>query len=299
MVELTRPSWLTDAQNFHPRPNLMHLLLWDRTYTIPVRGVPLLDVMERRIIPEAPTPVRILEIGIGKNSLVVASPFEPYWIAALLEHQGIDYSMVLVDKNRNILNDVERRREIFAALSVSNTDTLLSWSWRKYLELTNQPRTITNHPEKELEFVRFGISFLRRPFLPWREIQEGILKASVPAGFTRRIHEKRILFKCSDIATADLEQFGEFDLIICMNTLYYLPTEGQKLAVFKMSRALSRNGRMLIGDIEDGWGGLQPLTAPFGGWLNEEKMADLGLSLEEKSPEDAPTAPYILLNKNR
>jgi hypothetical protein len=148
-----------------------------------------------------------LLVGVGADqydpfggALCASSPFE---LGELLERQGKDYSMTILDINEKALKEPETRKRIFTCPGDRGKGTPISETFKR------------KRKEGEIKFVK------------------------------------------GDVVTADLGPNGPFDLVQCLNVLYYIPREGNTaeennnstiLAVWNMARNVSKGGVMLLND---------------------------------------------------
>lgn len=263
-----RLTWLIDAAENYFGPESYNSL-----ETAFIRGDVTLPLIEG-VLSRVPVP-NILVTGLGYDAGSILCSYEHYKIAARVEAAGRDYRMTLVDIDPNIIDDVKRRNKVFVSLLQRYTgmqDPVNVQSWQKYLSDTRQQQRITKAPMEGLHFAN--------TYVADEGLQRGVAYADVPAGFARKLQADEIAFVNSDIATAQLGELGSYDLVSIMNVLYMIPPEGQQLAIANIVASMKVGGLLVVNDILFS---RHPLLTVFDdeGWLDDEKMSDLGLELEQ------------------
>ncbi len=280
-----RPKWITDAKdNYYDGRETLSL------ETHLQRSTRLLNVLRDGVLPSLTPhkPASILDVGVGLDAHLIKCPYEPYRLAALLESEGRDYRMGIVDKDNDSLADLAARREIF--LLQTATGPLFSpkeqqeelAAWKEYLDHTRQNERLIHEPAVGLHLVDWLKDKERMTFF-----ERGIRTARVPAGFRQKLEAGQIPLINGDIAKVDLNAAGHYpyDLVVAQMVFPYLKEEGQKLALFNLVQATEIGGYIVIDNLK--------LIMPWmsflfeqqhGGWLNEVKLAELDLRIVHKLP---------------
>lgn len=243
------------------------------------RGGTSIEILDR-ILPELDHDPNILIVGLGLVIDPLICCYEPFRVSAHLEGRGINYAMTLVDVDEDVINDVKGRTRLFLAYRGYEGDLRTSFEkeWRKYLDDTNQAGTETDERMEGLKFC----SYLEQDngWISYENyLEKGVLVADVSHQFRAKLANGDIRLVHDDIAVADLSASGHFDYVECTNVLYLMTVEGQQLALANIARSMAEGGRLLINDI-GGYSGI-PVFPKFGGWLEEEKLRQLGFKVEE------------------
>ena len=282
-----KPPWLPDIKEYQPGeqvfPNLEH-------QTAVMRGSWAIDVLRRKIIPylSSSRKLNLLVVGVGLNDLHFRCPYEPYRIAGFLESEKIDYSMAIVDKNDQVINDLRRRKKILLPLNDYRNRANSRKAWKEYLAYIGENSNVTHNLDEDVKFVDRlqGMELSEAQ----QELREGLLTASVPMSFREKLTNGQIQLIKSDIAKTGLKRLNQFNFIACTNVLYLLSEAGQKLALFNMAQALPDKAIMLINsrrgaDIPPRYERRKytgaALLPEYDGWLTTEKLEELGLKRDE------------------
>lgn len=265
--------WLAQASKDYQR-------ITGRSYTETsfLRGNKSIEILER-VLPDIPHRPNILLVGLGLDAEPLICCYEPFRVAAHLEGRGLDYEMTLVDVDRDVIEDIKGRTKVFLAgrQYSGNLRKNLKKAWEKYLNDTKQTGRETFEREDGLIFSPYlekGDWYSYKNYL-----RPGISVADVSPQFRAKLVDGEISLILDDIAVADLKKSGKFDYAECTNVLYLIPEPGQQLALANISTALRPNARLLVNDI-GGYIGT-PIFTRLGGWLDDEKLAQLGFVVEE------------------
>lgn len=243
------------------------------------RGNSTIEVLDR-ILPDIPHRPNILLIGLGLDAEPLLCTYEPFRVAAHLEGRDVDYTMTLVDAFEAVIEDVRGRERLF--LSYRQFNERLSGSfeaaWKKYLANTKQEGRETFEREDGLKFIPYyDQEDAMVPAAHYLEL--GIAVADVSSQFRRKLSGGEITLVHDDIAVANIGDTGLYDYVEFTNVLYLMQPEGQQLALANVSTSMAEGGRLLVNDIGGYFG--RPVFTKFGGWLDDEKMSQLGLGVEE------------------
>ncbi len=258
------------------------------------RGNVTIEVLDK-ILPEILHKPNILLIGLGLDAKHLLCVYEPFRVSAHLEGKGVDYTMTLVDVFKDVVEDIRDRTKLFLAYRQYSGDLAKSFetAWKKYLEDTKQEGRETFEREEGLKFA----PHLEAPgaLVPYTKyLEDGIVVADVSPQFRKKLADGEISLVCDDIAVANIQNTGPYDYVEFTNVLYLMPKEGQQLALANVSLSMAKGGRLLVNDI-GGYIGT-PLFPRFGGWLDDEKMHQLGLGVE-KVILDKESSQTVLLRK--
>lgn len=273
-----RPKWIIDAaRDYYDRQGTASLETNIQSTT------PLLSVLSEYVLPTF-TPrdkFSILEVGIGQEAHLIRCPYEPYRIAGLLEYHGKDYQIALVDKNKEVLNDVERRRNLFL-LQVGQDSYYSSEdiqaedkAWNEYLSHTNQNERMTYYPTDQLYFAEWLKDHERTNFLA-----RGVRSATIPKGFQRRLEKGQIPLVRGDIATTNINLRGQspYNLIVTQFVFPYLRENGQKLALYNLAQAVREGGYIVVDELKMimAWMNFF-FKGQYGGWVTDKELGEIGL----------------------
>lgn len=244
-----------------------------------LRGTASIEILQK-ILPEIGRQPNILLVGLGLDAEPLLCCYVPYRIAAHLEGINVDYQMTLVDVNPEVITDISGRTRLFLTCRQygGQLRTNLENAWIQYLDDTGQTNNVTFEREAGLNFY----PYLQRDvdgFSYRNYLDRGIFVANVSAQFRSKLVDGGIRLILNDVAVADLGDPGQFDFVECVNILYLLTTEGQQLALANIAQSMAAGGRLLINDI-GGYTGT-PMFRRLGGWLDNKKLKQLGLEVEE------------------
>lgn len=280
-------EWLMEARKQYKTPDDVSV----RAETNFSRANQITELLEHKVLPVNSQP-SILLVGVGYLGDHFSNPlkctYTPFIISAWLESQSVDYRIVTVDIINGIVEDVKRRENLYLASNYLEDYEDTKADWTKYLEHTRQQDRIIYEQES-------GLVFIDHPgFSLESYLQDGIHSAKIPFQFKDKVKAGKISLINDDIATVDLRSYPKFDLVECANVLYHLPTAGQMLALANISHATNKNGFILVNDFGDYNDGT-PLFSELGGWLDKEKLEQLGLTIDEfeKTQEEIPDGRYV------
>jgi hypothetical protein len=290
-----QPEWIKQAAIEYSRLNVNGNIA---TYTETnfKRGNDTIEVLNNEILI-SPNNLNILIVGLGLYNEPISCSYEPFKISAHLEAKGVNYKMTLIDLSEKVINDVRERTTIFLPSRgpLGKLDEDIEKAWKKYLKDTEQEgRIIFNH-EQELNFnPRFLSSNPLAIGTASMYLQNGIYAAKVPHQFREKLKNGDIRLLKADIVEATLGDFEKFDYAELTNVLYLMSCPAQKLALANIAGHMKDNGIILMNDI-GGYTGV-PIFTKFGGWLDEQKLKDLHLSIKQiiDSKESSET---VLLKK--
>lgn len=199
--------------------------------------------------------LNILYVGLGRDESTdcASGPFE---LAALLEGADrTDYRMVLMDSDAESLDAAIRREEIFCR--ADETKFSVDFSWFKYLDHTKQKPSRSGY--------RSG---------------EKVVLADIPLSFKQKKLKGEVRFIREDLVERDVNFYGSFDLIICLNVLSHInPNNAKVVAIDNIGRNLSENGILIVDnstilDKMHGWSyeSTKPLIEQMGGYGSTLKI---------------------------
>lgn len=263
--------WLTQAREQYKGQPDTHV----RVETNFNRANQSIKVLQEKVLPVNNNP-NILLVGVGnkgggENPLVCS--YSPFVLSAYLEAQGIDYGMTVVDIAGTVISDIKTRNNLYLSTEYLSDYLGADENWRRYLDWTRQGERVLHEGEEGLVF-----GYTDPSFPPEFYLKQGVHAAEVPQGFKKKLQAGGVVLIEDDIAVAELGDKG-YDFVECTNVLYHLPTEGQMLAIANISASLNKDGLVLINDIGELAG--NPLFATLGGWLNEDMLRQVGLTVDE------------------
>lgn len=270
-------GWLTEARMQYKSPEKFTVRVetnFSRAYQTTT------DILERKTLPVNTKP-NILIVGVGcqgggSNPLVCT--YSPFVIASFLENRGVQYRMTVVDILNSIIQDVRARKNIYIS-EFAFEEYDMEGDWLRFLNETGQKGKIVYKREEGLAFDEYTEKH-EALFTPEYHLKRGIRAAEIPKGFREKLQTGEVSLENDDIAIAELSSHGPFDYVECTNVLYHLPTDGQMLALANITFSLNAGGLVLINDMGD-YNGNTPLFKKLGGWLDEEKLRQLGLIVDE------------------
>lgn len=243
------------------------------TETSFLRGNASIEILEE-IIPELPRKPNILLIGLGLDAEPLQCCYAPFKIAAWLEGKRIDYSMTLVDADEEVIKDVTSREKLYLT---RNHAERFNDTWIKYLKSTRQKQNFVTELESDLTFSEYLMN--GSAFGNYKDyLERGIVSANIPENFRRKRTSGGVKILHNDIATANIQFSGPFNYVEFTNVLYLMSQSGQKLAIANVAKSMATHARLLVNDI-GGYTGT-PLFPRFNGWLNDEIIEQLGLTIE-------------------
>ncbi len=252
------------------------------------RGRLEIDFLSRKAMPSIEETCSVLIVGVGIDNDPIRCPYLPYNIGAYLEAEGIDYEMTIVDVDSKPLADLRTRQKLYVPNHNLSVGPKSRRFWEDYLARTGQEDEVLHEMEKGLMFYDYidnGGLVSSKAYL-----ESGIHTAQIPRSFREKLHNGGISLLEADIARAPLAD-AKFEFVSCSNVLYLIPSDGQKMAMVNMSAHLASGGRMVVNDL--GYVGT-PLLMRQGGWLDEGKLADLGLAVEEVLAETSSSQTVAL-----
>ena len=290
------PSWVPNVDKYRNSVSRIALRTFNGGFTAPFRGQWVAGVLEDFIAAGNRNKVNYLEVGVGGFSGVVACPYEPYYIAGAFEHHNIDYSGLIVDRSRNVLDNLVGRTRVFHSDLLADLYGLdaemMGEGWKAYVAATRQQSTTikTDHPQLKVnDFDCFPMS---RVLLKKLALLRGIKTAKVSPIFASKIETGQVSVLQEDITRVNLAPHGPFDVGVCMNVLYYLNRDGQKIAVNNMVSNIISGGIVIYND-----SGKLPLLEEHGGWLDFKKQQELGLSVSKVESHDRSGGHSVVLSK--
>jgi hypothetical protein len=214
---------------------------------------PEIDLFIREYFSKLPNNPNILCVGVGMNEERNSSGTLPIELSSILESQGKDYKMTIIDTESRILNMLKNKKEISFELDYhlsqksGDLEILIedNWnSWVRYLQDTRQEIPNLNCLMKEAH-DKGGI-------------EEIALSSKLPSKYVDKIGNGDVSFVCGDVITYDLSSFGPFDFIHCLNILCHIPsehgwvnTEVLDIALNNMIKNLRKGGILLVDDCRD------------------------------------------------
>lgn len=259
------------------------------------RGNSSIEVLDT-ILPEIPHRPNILLVGLGLDADPLLCPYEPYKIAAHLEGKKIDYTMTLVDIDEKVIDDVRNREKLFLAYKQFEGKLAVSFEreWNAYLSSTHQQGELLYEQEEGMNFLSYyEAENAMVPFTSY--LTDGIAAAYIPRSFRSKLITGEISLLNADIALAHIADTGPYDYADITNVLYQMSEHGQELALANIAWSLRPHGRLLVNDI-GGYVGT-PVFSRLGGWLDDERVGQLGLSVE-KIISSKDTSQLVLFRKN-
>lgn len=271
------PSWIQAAHaEYQPTP-VAHV----STETDILRGGPIIKVIDR-ILPTVNHAPRVLLVGLGYDNEPLMGCVEPFKVAAHLEGRGIDYRMTLVDIVPDVIADVRNKTTVYVSARQYSGEVLESMDreWNKYLSDTKQAGRILFENEPGMQFYDYLLNSPPDAYMTAElYLKRGVYAASVSPQFRTKLASGEIKLVEGDIAKADIGDPEGYDAVELTNVLYLMPRAGQQLALGNVARNTRQGGLILLNDI-GGYSGT-PVFPRLGGWLDDKKMDDLQLTVEE------------------
>jgi chemotaxis methyl-accepting protein methylase len=229
------------------------------------------------VLPNIDHKPNILLVGCGLDADPLMCCYEPFRVGAHLEAKSVDYSMTLVDVDKQVIDDIKNRTRLFVYPKNGDIRAQLESRWKKYLSDTKQFGHETTRLENGMNFRPEYMN--ENSTVPYGHyLKRGVLVADVSPLFRTKLENGTVKLVNDDIATADLKSSGPFDYADIQNVLYLMSKSGQQLCIANVTRSLARGGYLLIGDIKRG---NYPVFKSLGGWLDNEKIKELGLEIVE------------------
>lgn len=191
----------------------MALMVNPSTETNLRRGINFAEVLIRLVKEQqVGVPVNLLLVGVGSDEFFHCG-YEPYNIFARLEDAGIDYQGMVVDLLPGLVNDFQRRRDIFFSKErYGSAEHDQEYFWRRYLDLTTQKDRLVDDAE--------ALALQRKDFrkdFPTASIRG----ARIPAPLERKLEEGTVQAIPGNVETFDLRAYGPFNAVSCTNVLYH------------------------------------------------------------------------------
>jgi hypothetical protein len=287
-IPIANLSWVPSRDTYVPGEQVFPDLELQTSIT---RGLEAASVLEEHF--KGVSPISVLVVGLGYSSGVLTCPYETYQIAAFLESSQVDYSMTLVDKNHQAINEIKNRRQVVIPASDYYTHQPYRNAWNIYLNRTKQSSRLIHALSPDIG-IKSGMSEMERDELT-KIIDQGFLVAPVPNSFLANLKAGKIHTLNEPIELVDFSRFKPFNFVTCTNLLYLLSEAGQKLTLANISQVMEKGGKILINcrngaymppgyDFRKYTG--SPLFPEHGGWMTRDKLDDLGLRIISQSPED-------------
>lgn len=275
MSSENRPSWY--------KPILFGNIVVETSTETHLSRLPLLGelIVQHLTTPalarESRVPLNILDVGPGYDACQIECPYEPYYIAGLLEGKGLDYRMTVVDKKRKVLADIASRKHIFEinrplddCIYTQQVHTLQRRALNEYTQNTGQPPQVIQELSEGLNFASWLKPYEKRKYL-----KEGVQMVGIPVSFRHMLESHQIDLLNDDIANPQIAlKYNPYDLVVAQWVFTYMDEDSQKLALYHMARA-TRNGGIIIVNSTSGKNPL--LKSLYAGWLGERELQDLGL----------------------
>ena len=283
------PIWVKQVSEGY-RPERGHIGITETSFARGNRSIALID----QISPNLGHRPNVLLVGLGLDAEPILHCYEPFRVAAHLEGRGIDYTMTLVDATQEVIDDIRSRSAIFLLgrkFGDGEARKILGNMWVKYLTDTRQRGRTTFEVLEGLNFPDF--MFDPRAMVGAHSyLMDGVYVADVSMQFRQKLETGEINLIHQDIAVADIETRQPYDYVEFTNVAYLMSPEGQKMALANISRHMRAGGLMLVDDI-GGYSGT-PLLSRFKGWLDEEKLHDLSLIVDEVISAEKFSETFIL-----
>lgn len=261
-----------------------------------LHGRDAIKILRTKVLPTLNHPLSFLLVGVGLEGPVFKCPYEPYNIAAFLEHSGVQYGATLLDKDPITLDDIKKRTRVILPLSDYSTNHDYQSAWKDYLTWVGEPEQVAHVLDDNIQPVAEKARSLVRKVDD--ELAKGVLTAPVPDELIRKIQQGEIQLVSGDIATSDQLPFGPFDFIACTNVFYQMTEIGQKLALANIADQLTSSGILLIDDRRSypipsmfnaknqEYTGTSSILPKYGGWLTDDKLKQLKLVVDQELEEN-------------
>lgn len=290
------PNWVPDVSKYKNSPSRVLLRAFNGGFTAPFRGDWVAESIDKYTSNSNKRKVNYLEVGVGGSSTVIACPYEPYHIASAFEQSGVDYSGLIIDRSRPFLDNFINRTRIFYTTFLSQIHDIdpemMEEGWNAYLNRTRQHPEVIHKDHPQLAVNDLDFFPLSRILLKSIALFQGIEMAKVSPIFTAKLQSGEVSVLQDDVTRARLEPYGPFDIGICMNVLYYLNPDGQKIAVNNMVSNIAPGGILIYND-----SGKLPILEEHGGWLDSHKKQQLGLSIDESVSHGRVGGHTVVLKK--
>lgn len=169
----------------------------------------------------------VLVVGAGASNYLDVTAFDLYEAVAYLEGHNIGYGTLdVVDITAEAIESVRMStRFFFSSHKLQNWPSLaksFDVNWETYLRYTNQFEPNSRHSGE-------------------------IYAAGIPNSLEQKINRKKVGLATGDISTTALPLSGKkYDLVVCRSVLYHLSEAGQKLALYNMSNAMTKDAVLLV-----------------------------------------------------
>lgn len=243
-----------------------------------------------RLLPNLTHNPNILLVGLGRSREPIVCTYEPFRIAAHLQGKGSEYRMTLVDVDPDVIDEVCNRSTLYIPSRLSSGTAN---AWQKYLTDTGQQAREIHEHEQGLVLANY-LQNTESAFY-YDILKKGVSAAQVSSQFRQKLQNGEISVVHSDIAVADIRTTVPYDYVELTNILYLMSPQGQQLAMANIALSLADEGRLLLNDI-GGYNGV-PLLPRFGGWFDDEKMAQLGLEVDEVIDSEESSETLLLKRK--
>lgn len=244
-----KPSWLPSLDTYIPGQQMYSGIEYQSGIN---RGIDAARIMEDFL--QDTDPLSCLVIGAGINNNHFACSCEPYQIAAYLESRRSGYSLTIVDKSEEVIDDIRTRKKIVVPFSTLGSQINLQ-SWGLYLSRTGQ--SSPNFVHSLSDDVKFTPGLHAGDLvLVQDELVKGICVADIPFSFKEGLRSGQIVTVCDQIETLQLINYGQFDFISCTNILYLLNTYGQMFAMANIAQSLKPGGYTYVSS--GYWAGFDP-----------------------------------------
>lgn len=271
--EMKEPKWVSEA-----RKNYVGNIGPAYSETAFNRGGTAIEVLNK-IIPDVVV-LNVLLVGVGIDGDQIICSAEPYRISGFLEDK-IDYSLTIIDKNPEVISDIQRRTKIFMTNEQYKSHKILKDAWGMYLRDTKQNDAVIHELHEELVIPKY-IAEASDGKMLCSYLESGIRIANIPKAFEEKLASGDLSLINADIATINLPG-NHFDFISCPNVMYLLQENGQKLAMYNLSKHTKKGGAILANDLRYIGNSLLPKQ---GGWFTEQKQCELGLECEILESEE-------------
>lgn len=246
------------------------------------RGMRTIGVLQEYVLPfhDRSQPLRILEVGPGLDATWIRCPYEPYAIAALLERNGVPYEMAIVDKDAEVIADIQNRRQLcfLQRRAYSNGE---KEGWNRYLSLTNQNTSLVHE-----HFPNIIFQYWVNPSEIEDQLDRGVKVANIPLSFQNGLRDGGIVLLNGDIAIAPIADLpvAPYDFINALFVFSYLSVEGQQLALYNLAQSMRVGANLFIDNFKITFPRMTSMCInKWGsGWATEKEFNDLGLNLVKR-----------------
>lgn len=288
-----QPDWVEQAKSKY----ILDPTYFGKGTTNIHRGITIVNFLKKNLNYFSKNSLQIVIIGIGSQNGPIICSYEAPFIAAYLESKNVDYEMILIDKNKQSLEDLMHQQSLvvpFAHLDENiykqfykelkgpyynyHTAKKRKSAWRKYQTWIEEGTIDIFSPRHDIKVEKgYGIHY-----------KIGLEVANLPAGFIKRRNEGKIQAIIGDIATVKLPKIK--DLVTTTNILYHLDEPSQKLAMWNISQAMQEGSLIYITDCLKHF---TPILKKFGGWISEEELNDMNFNC----PKFIKNSTHFILQK--